>query len=194
MQTFVDKQSLALSTGPSHSSYAKAYYKHLECRMLFLFLKEYEISLSYFYCRWYDGTAVSDSLSSTWLSTQPRDGDQCAKYYFYQGDDPKRWVWFGESCGIPRNYICEKASKTGKCKLGSQLGWNNALISTSAMYMPSPPNTKHLYNICTTPAQRRRRWAGVVQMLYKCLVFAGYASRGMFYCFIWHFVCSSVTT
>ena len=34
-------------------------------------------------------------------------------------------------------------------------------------------NTKHLYNICTTLDQRRRRWADVVQMLYKCFVFAG---------------------
>ena len=29
-------------------------------------------------------------------------------------------------------------------------------------------NTKHLYNICTMPAQRLRRWTNVVQMLYKC--------------------------
>ena len=28
--------------------------------------------------------------------------------------------------------------------------------------------------ICTTPALRRRRWAGVVKMLCKCFVFAGY--------------------
>ena len=34
-------------------------------------------------------------------------------------------------------------------------------------------NTKHLYNICTTSAQRLRRWADVVQLLYKCFVFAG---------------------
>ena len=33
----------------------------------------------------------------------------------------------------------------------------------------NPGNTKHLYNICT---MRRRRWAGVVQMLCKCFVFA----------------------
>ena len=39
-----------------------------------------------------------------------------------------------------------------------------------------PANTKYLYNICTMLDQRRRRWAGVVQMLYKCFVFAG----------IWH--------
>ena len=33
----------------------------------------------------------------------------------------------------------------------------------------TPGNTKYLYNICTLLVQRRRRWAGVVQMLYKCL-------------------------
>ena len=37
---------------------------------------------------------------------------------------------------------------------------------------PYPANTKHLYNICTMLNQRRRRWADVVQMLYKCFVFA----------------------
>ena len=34
-------------------------------------------------------------------------------------------------------------------------------------------NTKHLFNICTMLDQRRRRWADVVQMLYKCFVLAG---------------------
>ena len=34
-----------------------------------------------------------------------------------------------------------------------------------------PVNTKDLYHICTMLDQRRRRWAGVVQMLYKCLMF-----------------------
>ena len=37
----------------------------------------------------------------------------------------------------------------------------------------NPANTKHLYNICT---MRRRRWAGVVQMLYKFFVFGGNSS------------------
>ena len=32
---------------------------------------------------------------------------------------------------------------------------------------------KHLYNLCTMLGQRRRRWNDVVQMLYKCFVFAG---------------------
>ena len=36
-----------------------------------------------------------------------------------------------------------------------------------------PANTKHLYNSCTKLDQRRRRWADVVQVLYKCFVFAG---------------------
>ena len=36
-----------------------------------------------------------------------------------------------------------------------------------------PVNTKKLYNICTMLDQRLRRWANVVQMLYKCFVFTG---------------------
>ena len=38
---------------------------------------------------------------------------------------------------------------------------------------PITVNTKHLYNTCTMFVQRRRRWADVVHMLYKCFVFAG---------------------
>ena len=38
-----------------------------------------------------------------------------------------------------------------------------------------PANTKHLYDIYTTSAQRRKRWADVLYMLYKCFVFAGIA-------------------
>ena len=37
-------------------------------------------------------------------------------------------------------------------------------------------NTKHLYNIWTMLDQRGRRLAVVVQMLYKCFVFAGFMS------------------
>ena len=36
-----------------------------------------------------------------------------------------------------------------------------------------PVNTKHLYDICTMLDQRR--WSDVVQMSYKCFVFAGIA-------------------
>ena len=37
----------------------------------------------------------------------------------------------------------------------------------------NPVNAKHLYNIFTMLDQRRRRWSNIVQMLYKCFVFAG---------------------
>ena len=46
-------------------------------------------------------------------------------------------------------------------------GW--AYVPQSAI----PANTKHLYTICIMLDQRRRRWADVVQMLYKCFVFLG---------------------
>ena len=36
-----------------------------------------------------------------------------------------------------------------------------------------PANTKYLYNICTTSAQRLRRWFNIVQMLYKCFALTG---------------------
>ena len=42
-------------------------------------------------------------------------------------------------------------------------------------YSRYPANTKHLYNICTTSAQRFRRWSNIVQMLFKCFVFAGWS-------------------
>ena len=44
-------------------------------------------------------------------------------------------------------------------------------VFTQDNYIPA--NTKHLYDICTMLDQRRRRWASVVQMLYKCVVFSG---------------------
>ena len=43
-------------------------------------------------------------------------------------------------------------------------------------------NTKHLYSICKMLGQRRRRWTDVVQMLYKCFVFAGYIPKNRGYC------------
>ena len=39
-----------------------------------------------------------------------------------------------------------------------------------------PRMHKHLYNFRTMLDQRRRRWADVVEMLYKCFMFAGIAS------------------
>ena len=40
-------------------------------------------------------------------------------------------------------------------------------------YSTIPANAKCLYNICKMLDQRWRRWADIVQMLYKCFVFAG---------------------
>ena len=34
-----------------------------------------------------------------------------------------------------------------------------------------PQKTQHLYDICTTSAQRLRRWSYIVHILYKCFVF-----------------------
>ena len=39
-----------------------------------------------------------------------------------------------------------------------------------------PASTKHMYNICTMLDQRQRRRADVVQMLYKCFMFAALVS------------------
>ena len=39
--------------------------------------------------------------------------------------------------------------------------------------MRHPSNTKHLHNICTMLNQLRRRWADVVQVLYRCFLFDG---------------------
>ena len=36
---------------------------------------------------------------------------------------------------------------------------------------PIPVNIKHLLSICTMLGKRRRRWAGVVQVLRRCFVF-----------------------
>ena len=44
-----------------------------------------------------------------------------------------------------------------------------------------PAKTKHFYSICTMLDQRRRRWADVVQILYKCFVFTWYSRFIPFY-------------
>ena len=46
-------------------------------------------------------------------------------------------------------------------------------VSRDSLLFSITANTKHLYNICTMLDQRWERWADVVQMLYKCFVFAG---------------------
>ena len=50
---------------------------------------------------------------------------------------------------------------------------NMPLAGGDEHYTGLPANAKHLYKICTMLEQRRRRWSDVVQMLYKCFVFAG---------------------
>ena len=43
----------------------------------------------------------------------------------------------------------------------------------------NPENAKYLYSICTTPAQRLRRWPAILQMLYKCFFyFTGKSNSG----------------
>ena len=49
-------------------------------------------------------------------------------------------------------------------------------------YLPcNPANTTHLCNICTMLGQRHRCWADIVQMLFKCFVFAGKLSYSNFH-------------
>ena len=44
-------------------------------------------------------------------------------------------------------------------------------------WLPDPVTQKHLYNICTVLDWHRRRWADVVQMLYKCFVLLGWLAN-----------------
>ena len=65
------------------------------------------------------------------------------------------------------------------------LAWKAAVLATTLGPLPIsartrkwhilvfPANTNHLYSICTTSAQRLRRWSNIVQLLYKCFVFPG---------------------
>ena len=47
------------------------------------------------------------------------------------------------------------------------------IIHSTQFFFPVLVNTKLVYNICTMLDERRKRWAAVVQMLYKGFVFAG---------------------
>ena len=56
------------------------------------------------------------------------------------------------------------------CFLGRWLYFHQCLpISLLAI----PSNIKHLYNIYKTSAQRLRHLSNIVEMIYKCFVFAG---------------------
>ena len=48
--------------------------------------------------------------------------------------------------------------------------WQGIILLLVGLYLA---NTKHLYNLCRTSAQRLRHWSNIAQMLYKCFVFAG---------------------
>ena len=70
--------------------------------------------------------------------------------------------------------------KTGKLVLyHNAVKYGSVAVFRPSIYQPgtSQPGTSHLYNIYTTSAQRLRRWSSIVQMLYKCFVFAGMRIR-----------------
>ena len=73
-------------------------------------------------------------------------------------------------------YIQEKQRQLN-LNIKNNLKNNNLIGSSRKANVPDfksyPANTKHLYNTCTTSAQRLRRWSNIVQMLYNCLVFPG---------------------
>ena len=50
---------------------------------------------------------------------------------------------------------------------------NTSIYFEMRLVKMTPANTKHLYSICTMLYRRLRRWSYIVQMLYKCFVFAG---------------------
>ena len=61
--------------------------------------------------------------------------------------------------------------------IGMYLKFKFVFSSFMSIAIPSTKihtlNAKHLYYICTTSHQRRRRWGDVVQMLYRCFVLMG---------------------
>ena len=52
-------------------------------------------------------------------------------------------------------------------------------INNCILWCPYPANTKHLYNICTTSAQRRRRWSTNVLCLLGRAVMCGTPLSGI---------------
>ena len=69
----------------------------------------------------------------------------------------------GQSLAVNTKHLSNISSTLFRyCQYKMWASWGN----TSA-------NTKYFYNICTTLAQRLRRWSSIVQMFYKCFVFTG---------------------
>ena len=69
------------------------------------------------------------------------------------------------------NQRCSKASYFPY--IGKEPSRRKIFVCMAATATPSKHKTLILYNIRTKLDQRWRRWADVVQMLYKCFVFAG---------------------
>ena len=78
----------------------------------------------------------------------------------------ERWATV-DSAGptLDQSRVCWVVQYSHRKKTGLSEHWTNMDIT--------PANTKHLYTICTTSSKRLRRWSNIVQMLYKCCVFAG---------------------
>ena len=87
-------------------------------------------------------------------------------------------LFFLVMCGL--YLMCEKNIVVWRGNDTVHVIWTSDLVKNDVIYKSasrSPAinlaNTKHLYNIFSTLDQRRIRCADVVQMLYKCFVFAG---------------------
>ena len=77
-----------------------------------------------------------------------------------------RWRWYGSRWS-------RRSTKDGRWEGQRQQIDGNTQCQSCYRLKPFPADTKHLYNICTTSAQRLRRLSTIVQMLYKCFVFTG---------------------
>ena len=77
---------------------------------------------------------------------------------------------------LKMNESCSQAPQplTLECVEAAAQMWTlHSLQNQTYFACENPAKTKYSYNICTMLGERRMRWADVVQMLYKCFVFAG---------------------
>ena len=72
------------------------------------------------------------------------------------------------------NGMCNQCG-VGSSQLGGLISYFPSGLSLPGSGTVGRASTKHLYNICTTSAQRLRRWSNIVQMSYKCFALAGRA-------------------
>ena len=71
----------------------------------------------------------------------------------------------------PSPSVCSQKKHYSGAKIEARPLWR--LFKLGVLNLSVLATTKHLYNICTAPAKRLRRCANIVQMLYKCFMFAG---------------------